>query len=411
MKLNNTPTILSLVASLATSVNALPAVAGDRAAHGAHIHKRAVQYVTEVTTVEMGTAQYNQEQQQSSTPTTLVTSVASSEIAEATSTGGSVQDFLDGLFHHSDSTTSTSDGGLGLTISASASIGFGSPSSSSSDSISSSTSTSDSEVVNYAAKSKGITYSPYTKSGSCKSSSQVKSDLEQLTAFGIIRLYGTDCSGIENVMANINSDQKVFLGIYDISDVSSGLSSMKDAVESTSRSWDAVDTVSIGNELVNAGTNTVSEVSSAVKEAKSWFESNASSFSGSIVSVDTLVAVQDNTDLCDVSDYIAVNSHPFWDGNVDPSDAGSWLKTQISNLKSTCGNNKNIVITETGWPTKGDTYGDCVPSTSNQLSAIKSISETVGDQVIMFTTFNDYWKDAGDYNVEQNWGILGDPSA
>ncbi|GMG56393.1 unnamed protein product [Ambrosiozyma monospora] len=64
------------------------------------------------------------------------------------------------------------------------------------------------------------------------------------------------------------------------------------------------------------------------------------------------------------------------------------------------------MITETGWPTQGENDGTCVPSKANQLAAIQSIIEAgLADQVFMFTTYNDPWKDAGAYGVEQYWGI------
>lgn len=385
--------------------------------HHAHQHKRAVKYVTQVSTVVVGDGQTQTQAQanQGSNPTTLVTSSQQGKAAAASSTG---EDEAPSSTEASSSESSGSQGqgklGINVGASASLSIGLGSSSSSSSSDSSSSASTpSDySDVEKYAAEAKGITYSPYTKSGSCKSSDEVSSDLKKLSGFGVIRIYGTDCSGPQNVLSALNSNQKLFVGIQSISDLESDLSSLDSAIKGSERGWDAIDTVSIGNELVNGGSNSASDVAQAVKKAKSWLKSNASSFSGSVVTVDTLVAVENNSgDLCDASDYLAVNSHPFWDGNVDPSDAGPWLKQQISDLQEKCGNNgKKVVITETGWPTKGDSFQKCQPSTKNQLAAIKSISETIGDQVIFFTTYNDYWKDAGNYDVEQYWGIFGDPS-
>ena len=226
------------------------------------------------------------------------------------------------------------------------------------------------------------------------------------------RLYSTDCSGIENVLAAINSNQQVFLGIWgiDSGSVTSGLQDITTAVEGSSRGWGAVHTIAIGNERVNDGAATPSDIQSAINTAKSWLKSNGSGYTGPIVSVDTLVAVVSNPSLCSYSDYIAVNSHPYWDGGVQPSNSGPWLVDQINNLKSVCGSSKPIMITETGWPTKGDTNGVCVPSVANQEAALQSIVLTLGNQVIAFTMYNDYWKSPGSMGVEQYWGIFGDPS-
>ncbi|CDO94425.1 unnamed protein product [Kluyveromyces dobzhanskii CBS 2104] len=251
----------------------------------------------------------------------------------------------------------------------------------------------------------GITYSPYSSSGTCKSSDVIKSDIESLSQFNVIRIYDTDCDSIEPILASLQSSQKIFLGIYDIDKIAASVSIIESAFNGD---FSKVYAISVGNELVNAGTNTVSEVSSAVESARTQL--SAIGYTGDIVTVDTLVATENNSGLCSVSDFIAVNCHPYWDGNVDPSNCGPWVKTQIDNLSSTCNNGKTILITETGWPTEGNTYGTCVPSKANQETCIKSIIDSIGDQAILFTTYNDYWKDAGDEGVEQYWGIFGDSS-
>lgn len=267
------------------------------------------------------------------------------------------------------------------------------------------------QVVGYAEEGAGITYSPYTKSGLCKSSSQVADDIAKLLGFGIIRLYSVDCSGIQNVIAAMNSNQQLFLGIWDINNVNTDLPSMAQQVMTGSRGWGAVHTVAIGNEVVNSGRGTPAQVASAVNAAKSWFQSNAPNYSGPIVMVDTLAAVMANPQLmCDIGDYLAVNCHPYFSG-VEASTSGPWLKSQVSQLQQTCGGNRNILVTESGWPTFGNTVGQAVPSVQNQLLSIQSLGDTMGSLVIMFTMYNDYWKAPGPWNVEQHWGIFGDPSA
>ncbi|WPK23748.1 hypothetical protein PUMCH_000994 [Australozyma saopauloensis] len=268
-----------------------------------------------------------------------------------------------------------------------------------------------SQIVSYAEGGAGITYSPYTKSGQCKSANEVASDIQKLLAFGIIRLYSVDCSGIQNVISAMSSGQKLFLGVWDINNINSDLPSMAQQVLSGKRGWSAVHTVAIGNEVVNSGRGSASQVANAVNAAKSWFQANAPQYSGPIVCVDTLAAVMANPQqMCGIGDYLAVNCHPYFSG-VEASTSGTWLKQQVSQLQQTCGGGKSILVTESGWPSYGNTVGQAVPSLQNQLLSIKSLSQVIGDQVIMFTMYNDYWKAPGDWNVEQHWGIYGDPSS
>lgn len=265
------------------------------------------------------------------------------------------------------------------------------------------------KVAAYAEEGAGITYSPYTKSGSCKSASEVASDIQMLRAYGMIRLYSVDCSGIANVVSAMSSLQKLYLGVWSIDNLDTDLLSMAQQVLSGSRGWSAVHTVAIGNELVNAGTKTVAQIKTAVATARAWFKSNASAYSGYIVSVDTLAAVMADASMCDISDYLAVNCHPYFSG-IEALTSGTWLQAQVLALKSHCNNGKSVLITESGWPSYGNTVGDAVPLQQNQYLAIKGLGSVMGSLVIMFTTFNDYWKDPGPYNVEQHWGVYGDPS-
>ncbi|CAD6639503.1 XXYS1_4_G0027790.mRNA.1.CDS.1 [Saccharomyces cerevisiae] len=275
-----------------------------------------------------------------------------------------------------------------------------SPSSSSSTSSSASSSASSSISASGA---KGITYSPYNDDGSCKSTAQVASDLEQLTGFDNIRLYGVDCSQVENVLQAKTSSQKLFLGIYYVDKIQDAVDTIKSAVESYG-SWDDITTVSVGNELVNGGSATTTQVGEYVSTAKSALTS--AGYTGSVVSVDTFIAVINNPDLCNYSDYMAVNAHAYFDENTAAQDAGPWVLEQIERVYTACGGKKDVVITETGWPSKGDTYGEAVPSKANQEAAISSIKSSCGSSAYLFTAFNDLWKDDGQYGVEKYWGIL-----
>lgn len=340
-------------------------------------------------------------------------------------------DLWDLLFGHSSSSSSTQstsssqepDSGISLPTSATSSMGYSSLSvsaTSATDSIlSSSSSVSNDPSPNaYVQKSislargaKGITYSPYKKDYLCKSASEVAYDIKRLSGFELIRLYSTDCNAIENILLTMTSSQKLFLGIYEIDQqtIVNGLSTIKQEVEGSSRGWSAVHTISVGNERVNDGKSTVQDLTTALKTTRSWLEQYAPNYNGYVVTVDTLVAAVAHTGICEISDYIAVNCHPYWDGGVYPQNSGSWLQQQIKNLQNACGTSKPILITETGWPTKGDTNGVSVPSPQNQIAAIRSINSVLSSKVLMFTMYNDYWKNPGSKNVEQDWGIFGDP--
>lgn len=254
---------------------------------------------------------------------------------------------------------------------------------------------------NFSGAAKGITYSPYAADGTCKSADVVKSEVAALSAYEVIRLYGVDCNQVPNTLAGMTSGQKLFAGIFDMGNIAGDVATLTSAVKAAG-GWDRVSTVSIGNELVNAGAATVSQIASYVQTGRSAL--TAAGYSGPVVSVDTFIAIINNPSLCEYSDYIAMNAHAFFDGYVAAEQAGDWVLLQIERVASVC-SGKSVFVTETGWPTRGESNGVAVPSTSNQEAALSSISSKCGNDVLFFNAYNDLWKADGPFSAEKYWGV------
>lgn len=262
-------------------------------------------------------------------------------------------------------------------------------------------------IENIAAGAKGITYSFYTSAGSCKTPEDIQRDISMIKNFEVIRIYDTDCDGLANILKSMGPNQKIFAGIHYPEVVDASVEIIGRAIqEQADGDWSKIDTVSVGNEMVNFGKATPDQLQASINRARELLRGKG--YNGPVVTTDTLVAVLNNRDLCHVSDYIAVNSHPYWDGGVPAQQAGPWLQSQLQMLDDVCGRNgKQIFLAETGWPHKGKKFGQHGdPSKDNQLVAIKSIVDTLGPRTILFTTFNDYWKDGGTHDVEKFWGIF-----
>lgn len=251
------------------------------------------------------------------------------------------------------------------------------------------------------AGAKGVTYSPY-KVGSCKSSDEIASDIAKLSGFDIIRLYAVDCDQVGAVLKAKAKNQKIFAGIFDMGSIESDIQALAQAVKENG-SWDDIYTVSIGNELVNSGQATPAQISEYVQRGRTALK--AAGYTGPVVSVDTFIAVINNPALCDCSDYMAVNAHAFFDGGIVAPDSGKWVLQQIQRVATTCPG-KKVFITETGWPSKGEANNKAIPSKQDQEAAISSIKEVCGNDVTLFSAFNDLWKAPGAFNAEQWWGIL-----
>jgi exo-beta-1,3-glucanase (GH17 family) len=254
----------------------------------------------------------------------------------------------------------------------------------------------------------GITYSPYKGSGGCKSSAEVEADFDLFARdHGVIRLYGVDCDQVASAYTAAKKyGNKLMLGIFDIDAVEQAVSAMDAGVED----WDIVDTVSVGNEHVNNGEASVDQALDALSRARSGLR--AVGYEGPVVIVDTFVAAMAHPELCEESDYCAVNVHPFFDPNTSPSDAGSFVSSTVKQLSSKLSSDKRIRVTETGWPWQGETNGAATPGMEHQAKALSSIEDAYSnnpDDVFFFTAFNDLWKkaEAGTFMAEQYWGMGG----
>jgi len=248
----------------------------------------------------------------------------------------------------------------------------------------------------------GIVWTPYNNDHSCKSEEQFRSELGGLGSkgYGLVRIYGVDCNQVSRLLKYF--PRKVFLGVYDVNNMGNELNSI---ISQVGNNWSRVHTVSIGNELVNQGKATPAAMNQKTNEARSKLRS--AGYAGPVVTVDTLIAVKNNPALCQASDYVAVNCHPFFDKTISAAKAGSFLTAQIAEVKSICGN-KPVLITETGWPKQGTANGAAVPTTENHVTAIRAIRSALGAQSILLTAKDEGWKADGAWSfwAEKHWGVV-----
>ncbi|MEM0940901.1 MAG: hypothetical protein AAGI25_14090 [Bacteroidota bacterium] len=73
----------------------------------------------------------------------------------------------------------------------------------------------------------------------------------------------------------------------------------------------------------------------------------------------------EHTDLIDNCDIILANCYPFWEGS-SIENASVYLNHMYQSTKEVA-KGKPVVITETGWPSSGDSTKDAEPSLCNTM--------------------------------------------
>ena len=251
---------------------------------------------------------------------------------------------------------------------------------------------------------KGACYTPYNDDGTCKDQGSISKDLDALSAYPLIRIYGVDCNQVSNVLSVARQKGKqVMLGITKIDNVNGDVGSM---VQQANGDWSGVYAINIGNEVVNGGGNP-GDVVNAINTARGLLKT--AGYQGPVVTVDTQNAILANPSICQASDFPAANIHAFFNVNLGGADqAGSWVLSQAQAVSKACGG-KNTLVTESGWPTQGNCGSNCpnTPSLEDQAKAISSLRSAFPENLLLFSGGSTAWKakDPGPYGVEAYWAM------
>lgn len=109
------------------------------------------------------------------------------------------------------------------------------------------------------------------------------------------------------------------------------------------------------------------------------------------------------TAACDV---ILTNCYPYWEGSsIDYSL--SHIKSMFHQVRAAA-TGKKIIITETGWPNKGESFKESHPSEQNAMryfidTQIWSKDEDI--DIFYFSSFDESWKVGSEGEVGAYWGI------
>ncbi len=83
----------------------------------------------------------------------------------------------------------------------------------------------------------------------------------------------------------------------------------------------------------------------------------------SVTTADTYSDLLENPGVMAECDVILANYYPYWEG-VDVKEAIAWLHARHQRLAAAAGG-KEVIVSETGWPSSGTTIADAAPSAEN----------------------------------------------
>lgn len=251
-----------------------------------------------------------------------------------------------------------------------------------------------------------ITFSLFNDDGKCKSVTTVWAEVNmiRIAGFKSIRVYGTECDGIENIStATSFHGMKLIIGVF-IGET--GCSGAKEQVNHIVKwgKWDLVELIVIGNEALFSGHASPEELAEFITSTKITLRS--AGYNGPCTTAEPLNIWEKNSGaLCGAVDVVGCNIHPFFNPEIDASHAGLFVKSQLEIVEKICPGKHGINL-ECGWPSAGECNGKACPGVSEQETAVSSIQSFAGNTSVMFTFSNDKWKNPGRFHVEQSFGLI-----
>ncbi|EXJ94709.1 hypothetical protein A1O1_03106 [Capronia coronata CBS 617.96] len=250
----------------------------------------------------------------------------------------------------------------------------------------------------------GICYELIGSSG-CKDQGSLNSDFGFLASMGYtkVRTYDIGCDLGVVAAAAASQGLQLIVGLNGIGNVVPDITTLIGMINGN---WAPIDTVVIGNEVVNSGGD-AGAVVAAIALARPLLA--IAGFTKNVVTVDTFSAHVNHPVLCQSSDYCAVNAHAFFDPNTSADGAGKFV-TNAAAAVANIASGKAVIVTESGWPWAGLSNGLAIPSPANQQTAINSLNLAFSGNpggLFIFQAFDATYKSPGPFGVEQYFGIYG----
>jgi exo-beta-1,3-glucanase (GH17 family) len=162
-----------------------------------------------------------------------------------------------------------------------------------------------------------------------------------------------------------------------------------------------VDIAAVGNEVLYRKDLTEDELLGYIEKVKKEIPNIPVGY------VDAYYEFVQRPKISDICDIILCNCYPYWEG-TDFMHSLQHMKDMYYQAQGAA-KGKKVIITETGWPSKGESLGNAVPSSINSLkyfinTQLWAMDENI--EVYYFSSFDESWKKGSEGEVGAYWGIF-----
>ncbi|EAZ95804.1 putative glycosyl hydrolase [Flavobacteria bacterium BAL38] len=162
-----------------------------------------------------------------------------------------------------------------------------------------------------------------------------------------------------------------------------------------------VDIAAVGNEVMYRKDLTEDELLDFIAKVKNEIPANIP-----VGYVDAYYEFTIKPRITEACDVILTNCYPYWEGST--------IDYSLAHMKSMyyqaldAGKGKKVIITETGWPSQGESFKDSHPSKENAMKYFINTqhwSKESNIDIFYFSSFDESWKVGAEGEVGAYWGI------
>jgi exo-beta-1,3-glucanase (GH17 family) len=253
-------------------------------------------------------------------------------------------------------------------------------------------------------KISGISFSPYMEGQdpsekSLISEQQIADRLEVIRPYtDWIRTFSTTQGNEEVPRIAHEKSLKTLVGAWLDSDLENNEKEIENIIRIASQGY--ADMIAIGNEVLLREDLEVEQLIDYIKRVKKAVPHIPVGY------VDAYYMFVNYPEIVDYCDVLFANCYPFWEHCALEISVDYMKKMYELVLQSAKG--KKVVISETGWPTRGEQYGAAVPSYENAMRYFIQTQEWVQKENIhlfYFSSFDEVWKINHEGEYGAYWGL------
>ena len=161
-----------------------------------------------------------------------------------------------------------------------------------------------------------------------------------------------------------------------------------------------VDIAAVGNEVLYRNELTLEELLEYIKRVKEAIPGIPVGY------VDAYYEFSRHPELVAASDVILSNCYPYWEGCDIDGSLGHMQ--QMFGQASAAAMGKQVIITETGWPSEGGSLKGAFSSAENAMKYFINAqvwAEQANVSLFYFSSFDESWKTGDEGDVGAYWGL------